>query len=92
MKLVVWSEASLKSLEIIHEIIFENSPQNADKVIDTLLKLGDSLSTFPERNPIEPLFKDIKIRFIPKWNYKIIYRIEEKRILIINIYSTKMNW
>ncbi len=92
MKSVVWSQASLDSLEIIYNFIFENSSQNAEMVVDTLLNLGDDLAKFPERNPREPLFNDDTIRYFPKWNFKIVYRIEENRILIINIYSTKMNW
>ena len=92
MKSVVWSKASLDSLETIYNFIFENSPQNAEMVVDTLLNLGDDLAKFPERNPREPLYNDESIRYFPKWNFKIVYRIEENRILIINIYSTKMNW
>ena len=92
MKSVVWSKASLDSLETIYNFIFENSPQNAEMVVDALLNLGDDLAKFPERNPREPLFNDDTIRYFPKWNFKIVYRIEENRILIINIYSTKMNW
>lgn len=92
MKSVVWSKASLDSLEIIYNFIFENSPQNAVMVVDALLNLGDDLAKFPERNPREPLYNDESIRYFPKWNFKIVYRIEENRILIINIYSTKMNW
>ena len=61
-------------------------------VVDTLLNLGDDLAKFPERNPKEPLYNDESIRYFPKWNFKIVYRIEENRILIINIYSNKMNW
>ena len=92
MKYVVWSKASLDSLEIIYNFIFENSSQNAEMVVDTLLNLGDDLAKFPHKNPKEPLFNDETIRYFPKWNFKIVYRIEENRILIINIYSTKMNW
>ncbi|TXI62270.1 MAG: type II toxin-antitoxin system RelE/ParE family toxin [Flavobacterium sp.] len=92
MKSVFWSKASLDSLETIHNFIFQNSPQNAEKVVETLLNLGDDLAKFPHKNPKEPLFNDETIRYFPKWNFKIVYRIEENRILIINIYSTKMNW
>jgi toxin ParE1/3/4 len=92
MKSVLWSKASLDSLETIYNFISENSPQNAEMVVDTLLNLGDDLAKFPERNPREPLYNDESIRYFPKWNFKIVYRIEENRILIINIYSTKMNW
>jgi toxin ParE1/3/4 len=92
MKAVVWSKASLESLETIYNFIYQNSPKNAEMVVKTFLDLGDSLVKFPLRNPKEAIFNDDSIRFIPKWNFKIVYRLEENRILIINIYSTKMNW
>lgn len=92
MKAVVWSKASLDSLETIYNFIYQKSPQNAEMVVGTLLSLGDDLAKFPHKNPKEPLFNDETIRYFPKWNFKIVYRIEENRILIINIYSTKMNW
>jgi plasmid stabilization system protein ParE len=34
MKSVVWSKASLDSLETIYNFIFENSPQNAEMVVE----------------------------------------------------------
>lgn len=89
MKPVIWSKESFLSLQLIYEYIFEDSPQNAQMVIETLLDLGDDLCIFPEKNPVEPIFKDQSIRFFPKWNFKIVYKIEEKRIFIINIYSTR---
>ena len=92
MKSVVWSKNSLDSLQSIYNYIYENSPQNAEKVVDNLLDLGDELAIFPERNPKETLFNDDTIRYFPKWNFKVVYRIEKDRILIINIYSTKMSW
>jgi toxin ParE1/3/4 len=67
------------------------SPQNAELVLDTLLDLGDKLNLFPEANPREPLFDEDDIRFYPKWNFKIIYRIETNRIYILDIFSTHKN-
>ena len=59
--------------------------KNADLVVETLFDLGDKLNVFPEKNPIDPLFTSKEIRFFPKWNFKIVYRIEENRILIIAV-------
>ena len=36
MKSVVWSKNSLDSLQSIYNYIYENSPQNAEKVVDNL--------------------------------------------------------
>lgn len=91
MKQVIWSPDSIISIQDIYDYIFLNSPQNADLVIDTLFNIGDKLNILPEKNPIEPLFNSNLIRFFPKWNYKIIYRIEAERIYILDIFSTRKN-
>lgn len=88
MKVVEWSEDSLFSMQCIYDYVFEKSPQNADVVVDTLFDFGEKLTIFPEKNPKEPLFNSEKIRFFPKWNYKIVYRIEENRIYILDVFST----
>jgi len=91
MKPAVWSKNSVASLQEIYDYIYLESPQNADLVIDTLFELGDKLNIFPEKNPVEPLFNDNTIRFFPKWNYKIVYKIELNRIYILDIFSTLQN-
>jgi plasmid stabilization system protein ParE len=92
MKLVEWSEDSIFSMQSIYDYIFEESPQNVDLVIDTLFDLGGKLNIFPEKNPKEPLYNSEEIRFFPKWNYKIIYRIEKNRIYILDIFSTLQDY
>lgn len=92
MKSVEWSEDSIFSMQSIYDYIFAESPQNADLVIDALFYLGEKLNIFPEKNPKEPLYNSEKIRFFPKWNYKIIYRIEENRIYILDFFSTLQDY
>ena len=91
MKPVFWSPNAIASIQNIYDYIYIQSPQNASIVIDTLFDLGDNLSLFPEKNPIEPLFNNNDIRFFPKWNFKIVYRIEWNRIYILDIFSTHQN-
>ena len=92
MKPVEWSEDAVVSMQSIYDYIFEESPQNADFVVDTLFDLGGKLNIFPKKNPKEPLYNSDKIRFFPKWNYKIVYRIEENRIYILDIFSTLQDY
>lgn len=91
MKPVIWSENAIASIQDIYDYVYKQSPQNADLVIYTLFDLGDKLNLFPEKNPIEPLFNTKEIRFFPKWNFKIVYRIELNRIYILDIFSTLQN-
>ena len=88
MKPVFWSKDSIESIQAIYDYINIQSPQNANLVVDTLFDLGDNLSFFPERNPVEPLFNDSTIRFFSKWNFKIVYQIEPNRIYILDVFST----
>ncbi|MFN3755625.1 MAG: type II toxin-antitoxin system RelE/ParE family toxin [Flavobacterium sp.] len=91
MRTVVWSNNSIESIQNIYNYISFQSPQNAEMVVDTLFRIGDELSVFPKKNPIEPIFKSEKIRFLPKWNFKIVYKIEIDRIIILDVFSTRQN-
>ncbi len=91
MKPVVWSVTAIESIQNSYDYIYIKSPQNAALVVDTLFDLGDKLNLFPEKNPIEPLFNSKEIRFFPKWNFKIVYRIEDNRIYILDVFSTSRN-
>ncbi|MNQ06217.1 Plasmid stabilization system protein [compost metagenome] len=91
MKPVIWSKDAIKSIQNSYDYIHTKSPKNANLVADTLFDLGDKLNLFPEKNPIEPLFNSKEIRFFPKWNFKIVYRIEETRIYILDVFSTLQN-
>lgn len=91
MKPIFWSKESIVSIQNIYDYIVEKSPQNADLVVDTLFDLGDKLNIFPEKNPKEPLYNQDFIKFFPKWNFKIVYRIEKDRIYILDVFSTLKN-
>lgn len=41
---VIWSEQAKESLAQIYDYTFEDSPQNAEMVFNTLFELGNSLS------------------------------------------------
>ncbi|PZO27098.1 MAG: hypothetical protein DCF13_12360 [Flavobacteriaceae bacterium] len=89
MKPVIWSKNSISSIQNIYDYIVEESPQNADLVVNTLFDLGDKLNIFPEKNPVEPIYNNNFIRFFPKWNFKIVYKIEPDRIYILDVFSTR---
>ncbi|MEZ4930745.1 MAG: type II toxin-antitoxin system RelE/ParE family toxin [Saprospiraceae bacterium] len=92
---VYWSFKSNEDLADIYAYIEQDSPAAAEKVIDTLLDLGNSLETFPERFPREWNLADAPLvfRFIPKWNYKIIYIIKETEdmVIIARIFSASQD-
>jgi len=88
---VEWHPVAIKSLEDIFLFIFEQSPQNAAMVYQQLLELAETANLFPEKYPLEKSYFNPAVRFIPKWNYKIVYQILEDKILILKIFPTHQN-
>lgn len=92
---VIWSEQAKDELRAIYTYIFDQSKQGADSVFDTILDLGDSLSTMPRRFPIENRLanEENEFRFIPKWSYKIVYLILEEKdtVVIARIFNAKQH-
>ncbi|MEL1244359.1 type II toxin-antitoxin system RelE/ParE family toxin [Flavobacterium sp. DGU11] len=88
---VKWHPVAIDSLKDIFDFIFEDSPQNAVMVYKTLFELAETANLFPEKYPIEKSYKNSYVRFIPKWNFKIVYQILEDKILILKIFPTHQN-
>ncbi|QTD36548.1 type II toxin-antitoxin system RelE/ParE family toxin [Polaribacter batillariae] len=81
----------MDSLLGIYNYIFEKSPQNALMVFNELTKLGDSLSNNKIEYSKDLIINDKAVRFVSKWDYKIIYERKENRVLIIDVFSSKQN-
>lgn len=60
-------------------------------MVNKFVEIADSLEFMPYKFPKEPFINKENIRFVPKWNFKIIYAIENEDIIILNIFSTRQN-
>lgn len=89
--MIVWEKRAKEDLQDIYDYIFLDSPQNAENVVSELVALSKSLSNMPHKYPKEPYFNDEKIRFIPKWNYKLIYEIGQIDITILSVFNTSQS-
>lgn len=85
---VVWSKQAMESLAHIYDYIFEESPQNAIMVFNTLFDLGNSLSDKRFDYSKDLIINKEQFKFIPKWSYKIIYERTENEVIILEIFST----
>lgn len=88
---VRWSIQAMQSLAFIYDYIYKDSPQNAEKVFNTLLNIGNSLSDPFVEYSMDLIINDKQFRFIPKWSYKIIYERRNEEILILDIFSVHQN-
>jgi plasmid stabilization system protein ParE len=90
---VIWDTVAKESLRAIIKYIHEESPSAAKKVRVELLKLAASLKNMPERFSVEPFLahKGSEFRSVTKWSYKIIYRIKDDEVRILEIIHTSRN-
>jgi len=88
---IIWTNSALNDINLSISYIAKSSPKNAHKVLITIKELVNALDTFPYAYPIEPVFNKDDVRFIAKWNFKIIYRITKNQIQILRIFNTKQS-
>jgi plasmid stabilization system protein ParE len=83
--LIDWSPEALEDLEMIAEYIARDSDFYARAVVQAIVESARSLGTLPNRGRIVPEFGDSCIRERLIYSYRLIYRVETERILIVAI-------
>lgn len=84
MKLI-WSNDSLDDVDRIREYIGQDAEFYAQIFIDKIIQMTDKLLTFPKLGRVVPEFQNVNIREIIYRNYRIIYELEEERIVILSV-------
>lgn len=82
---VAWSPEAIEDIESIAAYIERDSLFYAKAVTQKILDLGRSLPAFPEVGRTVPELNDPAIRERIAYSYRVIYRIEEDRILVIAV-------
>lgn len=88
---ISWHSKAVEDLNKNIAYIGSKSPQNALHVLKTLTELADSLVHIPTKYPVEPVYNSENVRFVTKWSFKIIYRVESDKIYILRIFNTNQN-
>jgi plasmid stabilization system protein ParE len=86
---IVWSPLSYERLENIYDFIFDKDPVAAKNLIYSVFERTESLSRFPERGRKVPEINRNEIREVFVSEYRIIYKIEPKKISILTIRNFK---
>ncbi len=88
---IIWYNKAEQDLSANIAFIAQDSPENAIRVLDEIITIIDSLVLFPYKYPKEPIYNVENIRFVTKWSYKIIYRVETDIIYVLRIFNTHQN-
>ncbi len=82
---VTWSPDAYDDVESIAQYIARDSAFYAKAVVTNIINQSRALKKFPERGRIVPEIEDESIREVFIYNYRLIYRIQEKVVLIAAI-------
>ena len=86
---VAWSYVALENLIEANKYIASENPEAARKVITDIYEAGNKIKKFPEKGRIVPEIRKKNVREIFCREYRIIYRIESKRIFILTVRHMK---
>lgn len=79
----MWTDTAIKDLENVVGYIYEDSPSYALAFFETVKEKSKTLDNLYQRGRIVPEYKDHSIREIFIHRYRLIYKIQEKRVIIL---------
>ena len=86
---IIWSPLAAERLDKIYEFIAQDNSSAAQKMVNRIIKKVDTLSKNPARGRKVPEANREEIRELFEGEYRIIYRIETKKISILSIRNFK---
>lgn len=86
---ITWSLLAVERLENIYVYISEDDASAAQRLVNKIFKKVETLTKNPERGRIVPETNREEIREVFEGEYRIIYRIEPKKISILTIRNFK---
>lgn len=92
--LVVWSDFAIENLKNIYLFYSETASKDvAHKIRKQILDTSKLLKSNPEIGQIEYWINDsqYQYRYILSGNYKIIYRIDENEIYIMDVFDVRQH-
>jgi len=89
-KKVEWTIKAQDSLDYYCSIIHKNFPSNAKKVRKETILTSKKLSKNPNLFQLDEYYPDNpgNIRRFFKWSYRIIYKVGEKKVVVLEVYHT----
>jgi toxin ParE1/3/4 len=82
---IFWSPLAVERVSEIAEYIAEDNPSAAERWVDTVFKKVEELKAFPERGRVVPEIDNKTVRELLYGNYRIIYRLEGKRLSVLTV-------
>ena len=86
---IYWSPLAVESLEEIYEYISNDNVAAAQNLIENIFDKVESLADNSERGRIVPELNREDVRELFEGEYRIIYKLESKKLFILTIRNFK---
>jgi toxin ParE1/3/4 len=82
---LVWSPEAVEDIESIATYIERDSPWYAKAVVSRIVAMAESVPEYPDLGRMVPEVGNTAIRERLVYSYRVIYRIESERILMVAV-------
>src|SRR5688500_1209917 len=82
-----FSPQALRDLEAIALYVAQDDPLAAERWVDKLVDRAERAAAAPRAGRIVPEWGDPDIREVFLRTYRIVYRVEENRILVLTVFE-----
>lgn len=82
---LIWSAGALEDIQGIAQFIGSDSPHHAQRVVEGLLELGDSIADQPQLGRVVPELKNPRVRERFLYSYRIIYELGADQTQILAV-------
>ena len=82
---LIWSPLAIDRVAEIAQYIAQDSPNAAQKWVDSTFQVVERLKPFPKSGRIIPEIMQDDFREIIHGNYRIIYRLQNERVSILTV-------
>ena len=86
-KKLVWSKESLTRLQEIEDFIVEDNPKAALEFINKIISRAETITLHPKKGRVVPEIDVENIRELLYKNYRIVYLIKDKAIVILTVFE-----
>jgi len=84
-----WTDQAIEKIEQIADYISLDSPKAANKWVNAVFNKEEMIKANPSIGREVPEYKNKLVREIFEGNYRIIYKIDEKKISVVTIKNFK---
>ena len=84
-RVLVWSPEAVEDIDAIAAYIERDSPWYARAVASKIVETAESIPDYPELGRMVPEIDDSAIRERLVHRYRVIYRLDEARVLIVAV-------